>query len=82
MIRLMGCSVAVEDGPFRVFPDRAPIGGFGKRLCRRLAEVTGTSVLASDSTQNLISRLPELKYPYPPNPTTKPESMPAAGEVG
>jgi hypothetical protein len=49
-MKLMGCDVAAEYR-FRVAPGGSFKEGFGKKLCRKLAEVTETGVMASDSIQ-------------------------------
>src|SRR5258706_5352652 len=50
-IKLMGCAAAAEY-QFRVCPGVNEFKkGFGKKLCGKLAEVTGVSVMASDNLQ-------------------------------
>jgi hypothetical protein len=49
-IKLMGCDVAAEYR-FRVAPGGSFKDGFGKQLCFKLAEVTQTGIIASDSIQ-------------------------------
>jgi hypothetical protein len=52
-IKLMGCGVAAQYR-FRVTPvGREYKQGFGKDLCKKLAEVTGASVMGSDALQTV-----------------------------
>lgn len=52
-IKLKGCAAAAEYR-FRVAPNSAEFKeGFGKKLCNKLANVTGASVMASDRLQDV-----------------------------
>jgi hypothetical protein len=52
-IKLLSCGAAAEER-FHVFPNSADVEqGFGKRLCKRLAAVTGTCVMASEAIQEV-----------------------------
>lgn len=52
-IKLMGCGAAAQYR-FRVTPTGAEYKqGFGKALCKKLAEITGASVMGSDALQDV-----------------------------
>jgi len=52
-IKVMGCGVAAQYR-FRVAPNGAYDQGFGKDLCKKLAAVTGASVMAADALQDVV----------------------------
>jgi len=51
-IKLMGCGAAAQYR-FRVAPNGPYEMGFGKDLCKKLAAVTGASVMASEALQDV-----------------------------
>jgi hypothetical protein len=52
IIKLMGCAMAAES-QFRIYPNGPVKEGFGRKLCSKLANVTGVSVMASDALQSV-----------------------------
>jgi hypothetical protein len=61
-IKLMGCGAAAES-LFHIYSNSAQVErGFGQTLCKKLAEVTGTCVMASEDLQQAVIELDQKTY--------------------
>ena len=58
----MGCGAAAESS-FRIYSNSTKVErGFGQRLCKRLAAVTGTCLMASEDHQQAVIELDQKTY--------------------